>query len=68
MIYFVGGYGAISDFFEPGKIHEIAAAIYEKGGLISAVSHGAVGIINIRLTNGEYLIKHKRLTAFSSEE
>ncbi len=68
MIYFAGGYGAICDFYEPGKIHDIATAIYEKGGVIAAISHGAAGIINLRLTNGEYLIKHKRLTAFSSEE
>lgn len=30
--------------------------------------HGAVGLINLKLSNGEYLIKDKKITAFSNKE
>lgn len=36
--------------------------------MVSAICHGPVGLINIKLSNGEYLIKDKKLTAFSNVE
>ena len=68
VIYFAGGHGTVYDFYESGDIHALAAKIYENGGIVSAVCHGPVALINIKLSNGEYLIKDKKLTAFSNEE
>ena len=39
-----------------------------RGGVVSSVCHGAVGLLNIRLSDGELLIKGKKLTGFSNEE
>jgi len=33
---------------------------------VAAICHGPVGIINIKLTNGEFLVKDKKVTAFSN--
>ena len=52
VIYYAGGHGTVYDFYEPGELHKIAASIYEKGGIVSAICHGPVGIINIKLSNG----------------
>lgn len=67
-IYFAGGHGVVFDFVDNKEIHEIARKIYEKGGVVSSVCHGAVGLINLRLSNGDYLIKGKKVTAFSNAE
>ncbi|WP_232462772.1 type 1 glutamine amidotransferase domain-containing protein, partial [Pseudomonas fragi] len=38
------------------------------GGVVSSVCHGAVGLLNIKLSDGELLIKGKKVTGFSNEE
>jgi hypothetical protein len=42
--------------------------IYEKGGVTSAVCHGPIALINVRLTNGEYLVSGKEVAAFTDDE
>ena len=66
LIYYSGGHGVIYDFPDNKEIQEIARKIYEKGGIVSSVCHGAVGLLNIKLTNGDYLIKGKNVTGFSN--
>jgi len=68
VIYYSGGHGVVWDFPENEKLQEIARNIYENGGVISSVCHGAVGLFNIKLSNGELLIKGKTLTGFSNSE
>lgn len=46
----------------------MAAQIYEKGGIISSVCHGAVGLFNIKDKNGNLIIKDRKVTGFSNEE
>jgi len=43
-------------------------SIYEHGGVVSSVCHGAVGLLNIRLSNGSLLVKGKQVMGFSNEE
>lgn len=68
VIHFAGGHGTVWDFYEDDKLHEIARKIYEKGGVIAAVCHGPVALCNLKLSNGEYLVKGKKLTCFSDLE
>jgi putative intracellular protease/amidase len=68
VIYFAGGHGAIWDFPESEGLQHITAKIYEAGGIVSAVCHGVVGLLNIKLSNGKNLIHGKELTGFSNEE
>jgi len=67
-IYYTGGHGVIWDFPENEELQAISRKIYEKGGLVSSVCHGAVGLLNIKLSNGSVLVKGKKVTGFSNEE
>jgi len=67
-IYFVGGHGVLWDFPENREFQELSRKIYEAGGYVASVCHGAVGLLNIRLSDGRLLIQGKRVTGFSNEE
>jgi len=67
-IYYTGGHGVIWDYPHNPQLQALSRHIYERGGVVSSVCHGAVGLLNIRLSDGELLIKGKKLTGFSNEE
>lgn len=55
------------DFPHNTKLQEISRKIYENKGVVSSVCHGAVGLLNIRLSDESYLINGKKLTGFSNQ-
>lgn len=63
-IFYPGGGGQFYDVVNNDSIAKIAAAIYEHGGVIGAAGHGPVSLLNIRLNDGIYLVKGKRITCF----
>lgn len=67
-IYYAGGHGVIWDFPDNADLQSISRNIYENGGVVSSVCHGAAGLLNIRLSNGDLLVKGKEVTGFSNEE
>ena len=67
-IHFAGGHGTMWDFPDNSAIAEIAAKIYENNGYVSAVCHGPAGLVNIKLSNGKYLVDGKKVNAFTNEE
>jgi len=67
-VYFAGGAGPMFDLITDTKAHDIARKIYENGGLVAADCHGPAALINIKLSNGEYLIKGKNITAKANSE
>lgn len=67
-ILFSGGSGPMWDFPDSKDIQNISREIYESGGIVSAVCHGPAALINIKLSNGKYLISGKRLSSFTNEE
>ena len=67
-IYFVGGHGVLWDFPDNADFQQLSRKIYENGGIVSSVCHGAVGLLNITLSDGALLIKGKQVTGFSDEE
>jgi putative intracellular protease/amidase len=67
-IFYAGGHGAMWDLPVNKELASIAAAIYEKGGIVSAVCHGPAGLLTIRLSDGAYLISGKKINAFTNEE
>lgn len=38
---------------------------YESGKRVAAICHGVGGLLNVRLSDGEYLIKNKTITGFN---
>lgn len=67
-IYYAGGHGVIWDFPENKELQNISRNIYENGGIVSSVCHGAAGLFHITLSNGDRLINGKKVTGFSNEE
>ena len=68
VIYYTGGHGVLWDFPDNQKLQEIASAIYEKGGIVSAVCHGLAGLLNIKRSDGKNLIDGVTVTGFSNSE
>ena len=67
-IFYAGGHGAMFDFPDNKKLAEIAAKIYDNGGIVSAVCHGPAGILNILLPDGKNLVKGKTVDSFTNAE
>lgn len=67
-IFYAGGHGAVWDLPSNDAIANIATQIYERIGLVGAVCHGPAGIVNIRLSDGEYLVSGKKVNGFTNEE
>lgn len=67
-IVFAGGHGTMWDFKDDTTIPKLSSAIYEKGGVVAAVCHGPAALINIKLSNGTYLISGKNVGGFSNAE
>lgn len=67
-IFYAGGHGAMFDFPDNKKLAEIAASIYDKGGIVAAVCHGPAGLLPIILSDGTYLIKDKKFDCFTNAE
>lgn len=67
-ILFVGGHGTMWDFPDDQALARLAAAIYENNGVVSAVCHGPAALVNLKLSNGQYLVNGKRLAAFTDDE
>ena len=67
-ILFAGGHGTMWDFAQTPALTKLAEKIYEQGGIVAAVCHGPAAIINLKNPDGSYLVKGKKVSAFSNDE
>lgn len=67
-IYYAGGHGVIWDFPENTGLQELARRIFEAGGVVASICHGAVGLLNIKLSDNTLLVKDREVTGFSDTE
>jgi putative intracellular protease/amidase len=67
-IFYAGGHGAMWDLPNDKTLAKIAADIYEQDGIVAAVCHGPAGLLNIKLSDGKYLIEGKKVNGFTNEE
>lgn len=67
-IFYAGGHGAMWDFPDNKELARIAASIYERGGIVSAVCHGPAGLVNILLSDGTNLVKSRKVDSFTNAE
>ncbi len=67
-IFYAGGHGTMWDFPDNEDLTHLAANIYEQGGIVGAVCHGPAGLVNIQLSNGNYLVAGKVVSGFTNEE
>ncbi|WP_051275594.1 nuclear transport factor 2 family protein [Aestuariibacter salexigens] len=67
-VHYVGGTNAMYGVADNTELQRISMTIYEKyNGIISSVCHGTAGIVHLRLSNGEYLVKDKRISGYPDE-
>jgi len=67
-IFVAGGLAPMVDMPENPLLKKIIAETYERGAVVSAVCHGPVALLNVKLSDGTFLLKDKNITAFSNEE
>lgn len=67
-IFFAGGHGVMWDFADSAAIDKVTREIYERGGIVAAVCHGPAALVNVKLSDGNYLVAGKNLTAFTNGE
>lgn len=67
-VFFAGGHGTMWDFADSAAVQRVIRAIYEAGGIVSAVCHGPAALVNATLADGRHLVAGKRLAAFTDEE
>lgn len=64
-IYLAGGHGTMYDFPDNTVLQAIIKTHYESNKTVAAICHGVCGLLNVKLADGEYLVKNKKLTGFS---
>lgn len=67
-IFFAGGHGAMWDLPDDAAFAKVTAHIYEAGGVVGAVCHGPAALVNVRLSDGAYLVAGKQVNGFTNEE
>jgi len=67
-VFIVGGHGPLFDMTEHQATQNLISAIYEQGGVVAAVCHGPAALLNVRLNDGSFLIRHRELTGLSNSE
>lgn len=63
-VYLAGGHATMYDFPDNDVLQSIIRKQYEKGEMVAAIWHGVGGLLNVKLSNGTYLISGKSLTGF----
>ncbi len=64
-VYLAGGHGTMYDFPGDTILQAIIRQHYENNKIVAAVCHGVGGLLNVKLSNGQYLIKDKIITGFN---
>lgn len=67
-IYLTGGHGTMFDFPGHEGLARLIARFHESGKIVSAVCHGPTGLLNVKLGNGDYLVRNRKVTGFTWAE
>ncbi|MBN9296247.1 MAG: type 1 glutamine amidotransferase domain-containing protein [Filimonas sp.] len=64
-VYLAGGHGTMYDFPNDTTMQDIIRRQYESGKMVAAICHGVGGLLNVKLSDGSYLLKNKKITGFN---
>jgi len=64
-VYLAGGHGTMYDFPNDITLQNIILNHYENNKKVAGICHGVSGFLNVKLSNGDYLIKGKKITGFN---
>ena len=67
-VFIVGGKGAMFDLPKDAGLQQLIAKVYEQDGAVAAVCHGPAALVDVKLSNGTYLVDGKVVNGFTNEE
>ncbi len=67
-IFMPGGLAPMVDMPENALLKKVIAETYERNAVVGAVCHGPVSLLNVKLSDGSYLVNGKNITSFTTEE
>lgn len=67
-VFIPGGLAPMVDMPENSELKKVIAEVYERNGLVGAVCHGPVSLLNVQLSDGTYLVNGKNIASFTTEE
>ena len=67
-VFVVGGKGAMFDLPKDLALQNVIAQIYQQQGVVAAVCHGPVALVNVKLKDGSYLVANKAINSFTNQE
>lgn len=67
-IFIPGGLAPMVDMPENAELKKVIGETYERNAVVGAVCHGPVSLLNVKLSDGTYLIDGKNIASFTTEE
>ncbi|MEO8532916.1 MAG: type 1 glutamine amidotransferase domain-containing protein [Flavobacterium sp.] len=67
-IFVPGGLAPMVDMPQNELLKKVIKETYERNAVVGAVCHGPVSLLNVKLSNGSYLVNGKNITSFTDEE
>lgn len=67
-VFVPGGLAPMVDMPENAELKKVIAEVYERNAVVGAVCHGPVSLLNVKLSDGTYLVNGKNIASFTTEE
>jgi len=67
-VFVPGGLAPMADMSENAELKKVIAEVYERNAVVGAVCHGPVSLLNVKLSDGTYLVNGKNIASFTTEE
>lgn len=67
-IFMPGGLAPMVDMPDHPLLKKVVKETYERGAVVGAVCHGPVSLLNVKLSDGTFLIAAKNISSFTNEE
>lgn len=67
-IFMPGGLAPMVDMPDHALLKKTIKETYERKAVVGAVCHGPVSLLNVKLSNGAYLLAGKNISSFTNEE
>ncbi len=68
VVFFAGGWGAAFDLGQSDELGDQVSAAWAAGRVVGGICHGPLGLLRARGTDGELLVKGRRLTAVTDRQ
>ena len=67
-IFMPGGLAPMVDMPEHPLLKKVIKETYERQAVVGAVCHGPVSLLNVKLSDGNYLVAGKNISSFTDDE